>query len=105
MKNYRTIQSNNPLFHGVVRRLLSRKSRGIVSVAHVTTSSRKNSRNMRSICLFVRFPSFLRLYVYCRIFVSFRASLEGFMRVGEAKVEVEVEVEDFASRLLDLEGV
>jgi hypothetical protein len=60
---------------------------------------------MRSTCLFVRFPSFLRLCVYCRISVSFRASLEGFIRVREAKVKVEVEVEDFASRLLDLEGV
>jgi len=102
MKNYRIIQSNNPPFHSVVRRLLSRKSRGIVSVAHVTTSSRKNSRNMRFIW---PFPPFLRLCVYFRVFVSFRASLGTSIKVREVEVEVEVEVEDSAARSLDWEGV
>ena len=102
MKNYRIIQSNNPLFYGVVRRLLSRKSRGIVFVAHVITSSRKNSYNMRFIWLF---PPFLCLYIYFRVFVSFRASLGTSVKVGEVEVEVEVEVEDSAARSLDWEGV
>ena len=73
--------------------------------SHMTTSSRKSSRNMRSTCPFACFPPFLRLCVYCRIFLSFRASLGGSMRVRVGKVKVEVEVEDFAGRLLDLEGV
>ena len=72
------------------------------ATSHVTTSSYKSNRNMRSVCPFVRFPSFLRLCVYCRIFVNFRASLGVSVKVG---VEVEVEVEDSAGRLLDLEGV
>ena len=72
------------------------------ATSHVTTSSYKSNRNMRSVCPFVRFPSFLRLYIYCRIFVNFRASLGVSIKVG---VKVKVEVEDFASRLLDLEGV
>jgi hypothetical protein len=76
-----------------------------MSIAHVTTSSRKSNRNMRSTCLFVCFPSFLRLCVYCRIFVGFQASLGTSVRVGVGRVEVEVEVEDSAGRLLDLEGV
>jgi hypothetical protein len=76
-----------------------------ISIAHMTTSSRKSIRNMRSICPFACFPPFLRLCVYCRIFVSFRASLGGSMRVGVGRVKVEVEVEHSAGRLLDLEGV
>ena len=72
------------------------------ATSHMTTSSRKSNRNMHSVCPFVRFPSFLRLCVYCRIFVNFRASLGVSIKVG---VKVEVEVEDFAGRLLDLEGV
>jgi len=57
---------------------------------------------MRSVYPFVRFPSFLRLCVYCQIFVNFRASLGVSIKV---RVKVKVEVEDFAGRLLDLKGV
>jgi len=75
-------------------------------VAHVITSSRKNSYNMRFIWLF---PPFLCLYIYFRVFVSFRASLGTSVKVREVEVEVEVEgeveVEDFAARLLNWEGV